>query len=247
MLVTNAETILWRANTARHDWTAAPPIARLLAAASRLELIGPVDAAEVSRGRGGRLQGVAPTSLAEALLALRPDRKGVVDVQVRGDTPAPWELAWNVYPFDRESGWAHGLSSWWLRADRSRVRGRAASDALLAAFFEVHACPDVEYAVLHPYGHTRDFPADDEPPITHGAQLRALYWANFLGPGHLDEFDPDKLRALAAHELHWVDPRGLFIVTAPELDLADAPATEPELLRLRAACRDALRPGSRWR
>lgn len=249
MSETKPGSVLWRATTSRHDWRDGEPLKRLLRAANRLGLLGaPAEAREL-RGRARGLVGVAPEDLTAALLAARPDRSGVVDVLVHGNEPAPWELAWNVYPLDAASGWVSGLSSLWFRFDRSRIPDRAASDALLASFFEVERAEDTEYAVLHPYEHWSDFadPRYDEAPITNGLQFKGAFWSNFLGPGHLDEFDLAKLRDLEAHAVKWIDHRGLFVIASPDLDTADAPAGEPELLRLTALFRDALRPDSRWR
>ena len=167
---------------------------------------------------------------------------------VGGDDPAPWEIFWNVYPFDRESGWVDGLNNLSFTFDRSRVPDRKASDALAEAFFEASAGGDVEHALIHPYGHWSRF-ADEryDTPVTVNVQFHGVFWANFLGPGHIEEFDPEKLRGLKeAHEVRWVGSEGLLVIATPDLASADAPESEPVLLRLNERFRQALRKDSRW-
>lgn len=241
-------SVLWRATTSRHDWRGGAPLTRLLEAAAALQLFGAPGEARVVRGRVGNLVGKAPEALASAILAAKPDRSGVVEIHLRGEAPAAWELSWNVYSFDAGSGWVDGMNSLWFRFDRSRVVGRGASDALLTAFLSVEDSVDTEYAVLHPYEHWSSFadPDYDTAPITNGLQFKGVFWANFLGPGHLDEFDLAQLRRLEAHSLRWLDERGLFVIAAPDLDAADTPEAEAELVRLTQAFRAALRPDSRF-
>lgn len=212
--------VLWKANSSRHDWRDGEPLRRLIDAASRLGLIGRTEKIE--------------DELAAA-----------TEITFSGDDPAPWEIFWNVHPFDAEEGWVDGLNTLWLTFDRSRVTD---SGALLEAFYAVHTPADAEYAVIHPYDHWADF-ADRhyQIPVTINLSFRGVFWANFLGPGHIEEFDPEKLRDLEAHEVRWVDEKGLFVIATPDLASADAPASEPILLALTERFREALRPQSRWR
>lgn len=156
-----------------------------------------------------------------------------------------WEIYANVYPFDEESGWVDGMNNLFLTFDRSRVSD---SKALAEAFFETSAPGDVEYAMIHPYDHWSDLSSGPyDVPVTVNIQFRGVSWATFLGPGHLDEFDRKKLKDLEAHEVRWVDDKGLFVLAVPDLADADKPETEPILERLTERFRKALRPDSRWR
>lgn len=156
-----------------------------------------------------------------------------------------WEIYANVYPFDEESGWVDGMNNLFLTFDRSRA---ADSKALAEAFLETAAPGDVEYAMIHPWDHWSALSSGPyEVPVTIDIQFRGVSWATFLGPGHLDEFDRDKLKDLKAHEVRWVGDKGLFVLAVPDLADADKPETEPVLERLTARFRAALRPDSRWR
>lgn len=230
---TNTSRVLWKANTTRHDWCDGGPLRSVVAAAARLGVIGRADSdpfASISAG----------DALADAILAVAATQGRTAEVNVTGSDPAPWELFWNVYPFDTGRGWVDGFNTLWLTFDRSVIRD---SDALLDAFFTAHTPDDTEYAVLHPYDHWSDF-ADlhYRIPVTINLTFRGVFWANFLGPGHVEEFDRARLRDLDAHEVRWIDERGLFVVATPDLVSADAPQSEPILLRLTQRFRKAHRP-----
>lgn len=211
--------VLWKANSSRHDWRGGAPLRRLVDAAARLGLIGSPERIEDEPGKAA-------------------------EVTFAGDDPAPWEIFWNVYPFDAGEGWVDGLNTLWFTFDRSLVPD---SGALLESFFAVHAPEDTEYAVIHPYDHWSDFAdANYQVPVTINLSFRGVFWANFLGPGHVEEFDAEKLRGLDAHEVRWLDDKGLFVIATPDLASADAPSSEPVLIRLTERFRSALRPQSRW-
>src|SRR6185369_5661118 len=240
--------VLWKANASRSDWQDGEPLRRLAAAAARLGLVGrprhidppPKDPRKIENAKPG-------DELADAILAAARSQGRTAELTLSCDDPAPWELFWYVHPFDRKEGWVDGLNTHWLTFDRSRVPNRRASDALLEAFFAVHSAADTEYAVLHPYAHWSRF--DDQHyqvPVTINLMFRGVFWANFLGPGHIEEFDAAHLKDLDAHEVRWLDHKGLFVIATPDLAAADAPASEPVLLRLTQRFRDALRPGSKW-
>jgi hypothetical protein len=193
---------------------------------------------------GGPLRRVTDAAARLGLI----ERTGVepgAEVAVSGKDPAPWEIYANVYPFDQESGWVDGMNNLFLTFDRSRVTD---SKALAEAFFETSAPGDVEYAMIHPWDHWSELSDRQyEVPVTVNIQFRGVSWATFLGPGHLDEFDRKKLQDLEAHEVRWVDDKGLFVLAVPDLAEADSPETEPVLERLTGRFRAALRPDSRWR
>lgn len=243
-----SEKILWRSNTGWHDWRYGAPLYRLLAEATRLGLIGRANRVEPAKADPAPLLlAQSGEELAKAILAMPPTRRDITEILVAGSDPAPWELYWNVYPFDAESGELDGFNTLWLTFDRSRVSDREASEALREAFMTACSATDTEYAMIHPYTHWSDF-ADKyyEVPVTINLQFKGVFWANFLGPGHLNEFDRAKLADLDAHQARWVDGNGLFVIATPDLASADAPDSEGELLRLTQRFRDALRPDSRW-
>jgi hypothetical protein len=245
-----SEKILWRSNSSRHDWRGGAPLLRLLTEAARLGLVGRAEHVE-GRSRFDKvdidiatLRSAQPgEALAKAILALPPTRKDIVEITVRGNDSVPWELFWNVYPMDAD-GTVDGLNTLWLTFDRSRARD---SDALREAFFRACAIADTEYAMIHPYDHWSDFAdAHYQDPVTINLQFKGVFWANFLGPGHLDQFDPAQLQELDAHEVRRIGEQGLFVLATPDLATADASDAEAVLLRLTEEFRQALRPDSKW-
>jgi hypothetical protein len=242
------EKVIWKINTSRHDWSDGAPLRRLLEKTQALGLTGPVSWVEAG-GSGVKKQVELPAGPAlanELLKRAERDGEGVM-ISAGGHTPALWNILWNCYPYDAADGFVSGFNTLWLEFDRSRATEPHQSGELLRAFMELHGPEDTEYAVIHPATHWGTF--DDlhyERPVTISLMFRGAFWANFLGRGHLDEFDLGKLRPLATHQVKWVGSKGLFFITAPDLAAADKPETEAELLRVTELFRRALRPDSRW-
>ena len=130
---------------------------------------------------------------------------------------------------------------------RALVSDPSQSQALLNAFMDLHTPKNTEYAVIHPYQHWVDF-ADQhyETPVTITPMFKGVFWANFLGSGHLQEFDSDAIKGLTTVETIWLDSEGLFFVTAPTIKDSDKPKTEQEMLRLTDHFRTALSAASKW-
>jgi hypothetical protein len=244
-----SDKIIWKAATSRHDWKEGHALRRLLRVALSLGLVGPVSWLEAAgAGKKSSVALAANEDLGDTLLSKAPPRRGTIELSAGGSTPAPWEIFWHCSPYEREEGYVSGLNTLWLSFERSRVADRHQSDRLLRAFMELHAPDDTEYALIHPAEHWSHFAElHYERPVTIGPMFQGALWANFLGYGHLNEFDLSKLRSLSTQHVQWVGDRGLFVITAPELAEADAPSTEPELLRLTKIFREALRADSKWR
>lgn len=241
------ERVLWKANSGWHDWREGAPLRRLIGSAHSLGLLSAVTwvkRSEAAEPAQTTLQ--AGPDLADWLLAQAEPTEGVVEVSAGGIDPAPWRVFWKTYRFDPEFG-LKGLNTVWFTFDRSHVAGRLQSDRLLEAFMVAHTPSDTEYAVIHPYDHWSDFAeAHYRAPVTIAPMFRGVYWANYLGDGHLEDFDLQRLADLRCHRVRWLDRAGLFFVTAPELSAADSRPAEAEMLRLSDCFRQALRPESPW-
>ncbi len=240
--------VLWKANSSRHDWREGAPLVRLLAAAGRLGLTGAVSWIRPDADRDPEPAAIpAGPGLPERLRAAARPRGGIIDFAAGGEDPAPWEVFWNVYRYDAQEAAVSGINTLWLTFERQRVGGSERSRQLLAEFFDLHRPEDTEYAVLHPYDHWIDL-ADlhYEVPVTITPMFQGAFWANFLGLGHLGEFDLDRLAGFASHEVRWLERDGVFFVTAPDLDRADGAEAEAEMLRVTELFRQALRPDSKW-
>jgi hypothetical protein len=239
----NDGTMLWRASSSRHDWTDGAVFAKVLAAAGRLGVIGPATAVKVGweeRPVPGtfELDGMGERLLAAALPF------GPLVVDAAGTSPS-WSVFFAAWPYDRANPAAAGINAVQLRFDASGL-GREQLDALADAFFAVHAPENTEYAVLHPYDHWLDFAESAyERPVTTAPLFQGVYWTNFLGHGHAEHFQRERLEGLPAHRLEWIDGPGLRLVANPDpRDCAD-PQVEALYRELTAAFRQAVRPGSR--
>ena len=241
------ERVLWKANSGRRDWREGAPLRRLLGHAHALGLLSAVTwvkRSEAAEPVPTALQ--AGPDLADWLLAQAEPDEGVVELSAGGIDPAPWRVFWNACRFDSEHG-VMGLNTLWFTFDRSRVADRLQSDRLLEAFMVAHTPSDTEYAVIHPYDHWSDFAeAHYRAPVTITPMFRGVYWANYLGGRHLEQFDLQRLADLRCQQLRWLDRTGLFFVTAPELSAADSRPAEAEMLRLSDYFQQALRPESPW-
>jgi hypothetical protein len=78
-----------------------------------------------------------------------------------------------------------------------------------------------------------------KPPLVTTPTFAGVFWANFLGPGHLADFDVAKLQSIEAYRTKWHGKTGLSVVSAPTLEEALTPDGEKELLRLTAEFRAA--------
>ena len=244
-----AGKVLWKANSSRSDWRNGAILQRLVGAVSELNLIGQATRVEpVSKGSENLLKTVGGAELADAMLEHAMTLGKAAEFTVSGSDPAPWEIFWNTYPFDKEEGWVDGLNTLWFTFSRTQIPTRTESDNLLNAFFSVHQPEDTEYAVLHPFQHWSDFSdLHYRIPVTINLMFRGVFWANFLGRGHIEEFDSARLNALNSFKARWVGKDGLFVIASSDLSMADAPNSEPTLLSLTQSFRDALLLNSRWR
>ena len=245
--MTTTGKVLWKANSSRHDWRDGALLCRLIAHAQSLGLIGAVTWVQCAEAAERAPITLPPgPQLADQLLAMAEPADGVVEISAGGDEPAPWEIFWNTYPVDPEYGLV-GLNTLWFTFDRSGVPDRPRSDRLLEAFMAAHTPADTEPALIHPYEHWSDFAGQHyQVPVTIAPMFRGVYWANYLGGGHLEAFDLQRLADLHCQQVHWQGRVGLIFVTAAELVAADSPAAEAEMLRLNGYFRQALRPDCPW-
>lgn len=79
-------------------------------------------------------------------------------------------------------------------------------------------------------------PASGSP---HTAADSGVLWANFFGPGHIDQFDEGLLRTLPAERCSWVGKRGLFLIDDASLAEIKEPKAEERLAELTAIFRAA--------
>ena len=234
--------LTWLAATGRHDWYDRRFPARMVGAAVERGLIGACDWVEVGVNKGRRTLRIEAQDLADKLFRLPRRKKGRVYLSAGGSEPDGWELHVTLAPFDEEAGEVEGFSRVNLGFYRPAEETAPFSAGLLAAFTQTHAPDNTEYACVHPY--FKIFESTDtvyRRPITISQMFAGVYWANFLGPGHLTQFDLDRLQPLDAYLVEFVGREGLVLVATPDVAEADDPAVERKLLALTEVFRRALK------
>jgi hypothetical protein len=81
-------------------------------------------------------------------------------------------------------------------------------------------------------------------PLVTTPTFAGIFWANFLGPGHLAEFFTSKLCDIQAYKVRWYGQSGLSIISTPTLEAALTADGEKKLLRLTELFRVAKRPST---
>lgn len=242
------QQILWRSSTTEHDWRNGPFLPALLDQATRLGLIGPVTWQKA--GIKGHREKVNLTT-AGALLAHLPQPQAgeppTSVLEAGGESPRPWTVKLSVALLDEKTGQPQNVSMAWLFFDAHWAdESSAQSHALRQTFLELHDPQNTDYAFIHPYQHWMDFSERYyKRALTTGSMFRGVFWANFLGPGQLERFDPAKLASLPAYETRWLEQQGLFVIATPDIRDVVEPSGEKELVRLTEEFRQALRPVSR--
>ena len=241
--------VLWKANTSFHDWNDGQFVRTLLERATTMGLSGQVT--WLTAGIRGTLQKIKlrrATDLLDHLPEPLPDEPPHRYLEAGGERPRPWSVKISIAPFDKEGENPQGMSSVWLFFEKQAVSTLPRSQELFQAFRAVHDPDNTEYAFIHPYQHWLDVANQYyQLPVTIGPMFKGIFWANFWGPGHLNEFDLKKLHGIAAYEIDWVDDKGLFVRVAKSILAVEEAATEAELLRLTEIFREALRPDSKWK
>lgn len=235
-----ADRILWRASTTQHYWNDCEFIRTFLTKALNLGLIGPVTWRKAGiKGKQEKFELDDPRALLENLPKPKRSEPPNAYLLFGGEKPHDWEV--NLSISQIENGELANKNMAWLYFDRSWLAKPASSKKLQEAFVQVHEPDNTEYAFIDPYAHWQEM-ADTyyKTPVTNGTMFKGVYWANYLGPGHLDQFDPDKLRAIKAYFTRWVQGRGFFLVTYPRIEDVEKPSSAEHLYELTQQFQKAL-------
>lgn len=239
----------WSGATRYHDWYTKPrTIAkRMLSQAQHAGLIGLVD--WVSLGHDDERKEVTYSEgVLEGVLERMLDRgfkRGVSNLLTAGGTkPFAWNMNLLLFPFRKDRGKVQGYNILKLWFDTKAFSGPNASDMLMQTFSTIHTPDNTEFAFIHPYKRWSELTTLGEPyeePVTLGPMFSGVYWAIFLGRGHLAFFDLDKLRNLQAYQVKWLGDDGLFVRVSRDIADATSPAVEEEMFRLTEIFRNARR------
>ncbi|HEU4597398.1 MAG TPA: hypothetical protein VFS10_19875 [Pyrinomonadaceae bacterium] len=238
-----SKRLLWRAASSVHNWRDRALPYQLIKAAVAHGLVGATDWIEVGiRAGGRRATRVEPDDLALELFRLAPQAADQIAVSAGGTEPRYWDLHVRLEPFDPETKQVEGYSMINLEFDMPAEVDAAYSADLIEMFKGVHSPGNTEFACIHPYVRLLQLAAVGyAPPLVFAPMLAGIYWANFLGPGHLDKFDAERLRGLSAYLVEFVGDEGLLLVVSPRVDEATTEQVEREMQRLTDEFRRALK------
>jgi hypothetical protein len=234
--------ILWKVNTSLHDWNDGHFMHDFLKQATTIHLLGPVTWRKLGiHGTSQELLLEHATDLLDKLPTPLPDEPPHSYLEAGGEQPWPWSVKISIAPFDEKEKKPRSMSSVWLFFSREAISTVARSQELFQAFCTIHTPENTEYALIHPYQHWLDFANQYyKLPVTIGPMFKGVFWANFLGPGHLNEFDLQKLSAIPASMLTWIGDKGLFLRVTENILDADTPTTTAKYIQLTKIFHDAL-------
>lgn len=235
----------WSGSTRYHDWfdkqRSIPR--RMLSQAQAAGLIGTVD--WVAVGPDDEPKQVAHNEhTLRKLLDHRPRRGELYRIAAGGVGPLPWRLTLGLFPFQKNLGQVRGYNILNLWFDAEAFLGPEGSDKLAQAFRTIHTPDNTEFAFIHPYDRWSELSdtlrGPYGNPVTIGPMFSGVYWAIFLGRGHLAFFDLSKLRNLQSYQVELIGDNGLFVRVSRDIADATSPAVEEEMFRLTEHFRSAL-------
>lgn len=238
--------IIWRGVTRFHDWFDKPrTIPRLmLSQAQQAGLIGSVEWVEVEPDNE-RKKVEYSEDILERLLDHQPKRGELYGIAAGGSKPLPWQMTLGLFPFNKELGQVKGYNilNFWFESER--FPGPEGSDALVEAFRKIHTPDNTEFAFIHPYKRWSELSDNLRGrygnPVTASPMFGGVYWATFLGRGHMAFFDLSKLRDIKSYQVDWMGDYGLFVRMSRDIADSITPAVENEMFTLTERFRTALR------
>jgi hypothetical protein len=233
------DPILWRVASGFHDWMDGALLRSLIGQWFEEGLIGNPDCMET--GDKDKPWSVnAGETTADAILRTPRNPAGGIDVMMRGETPHPWWMSVVISAFQPELGRPRGYSMINLNLPRQVCEGNV-SGRLLDLFEGLHRPDTCEYASIHPKRHSENLKLRAYvPALTIAPMFAGVLWANFLGPGTVEEFKPEAIDALPVARRRWFDRRGVFFAVSEDLASADKPACEAELVAMTEQLRAGL-------
>lgn len=242
-------SILWRINSSVHDWSDGHLVRALLERVSDAGLIGPVTWCQTGiKGVPKKMQLPKASELVGKLAKPLPGEPPQRYLEAGGDAPWPWSVILSISPFDEKEGEPDAPNFIWLFLAKQAFIPTSQSQEIFQAFREINNPENTEYAFIHDYEHWLSFSDQNyKIPVTTGSTFKGAYWLNFIGPGHIEEFDLEHLATITAFATELVEEKGFYARAYDNvLEAADS-ANEAELKQLTKAFRTAIKPSSKWK
>ena len=226
-------SLLWRSTSRFHDWNDGRFVTTLLTRAVEIGVLERVD--WIATEANGDRQSVRLDDRAAlpSELVKRVPRKPVRYLEAGGDAPAPWSIQILIAPYIASERRVYGMDVVALLFDGRAFESNAGSSRLATTFRETHTLDDTEYAGIHWYERWMQLNNSTyDPAVTYTPMFSGVVWANFLGRGHLEQFDRHQLAALPPSQASWIGSEGLVLVADASLEAARGEPIESELARL---------------
>ncbi|HVF48955.1 MAG TPA: hypothetical protein VNA19_02635 [Pyrinomonadaceae bacterium] len=232
--LSDSHAVLWRCVSRFHDWADRKFPQRIMREAASAGITGLPEWRELKpEGPREAVQVADAASIGAELFEGVADDAPHVYLRTGGSTPHPWVLSLALSSYDHEAGRVNGYNIISITFPRAAFDTPRRSAVLLDCFTRTHSPADTEFAAMHPAARWERLRTSlYDVAVTYDPMFAGVFWANFLGPGHVEQFDRDALRDLKAYRVEWVGTRGLFVVVAPDINDADTPAVEQEMQRL---------------
>ena len=223
------KSLIWRNATRTHNWMDLEIPVRVLETWLSLGLVTHADWIEGRSGRPRKVS-IAPNDLATQLRKQPVGKDNSILFRVGGGNPHPWAVTAFIFPATA------GMSLFNLRLDYDEKEAFPP----MQGFVDIYTPDMVDAAIVHADPQwTLLAGGPYKPPLVTTPTFAGVFWANFIGPGHLAEFDIAKLQSIQAYRTKWCGEAGVSVVSTPTLEDALTAEGEKELLRLTAAFRAA--------
>jgi hypothetical protein len=179
----------------------------------------------------------------DKLLANRIDKKGYLNFRAAGAKPHVWWLSVWIPPHDAEIKRNDGYGMINLHFPRKAFAGPAGSKVLWNAFTALYTENNCEFAGIHPERHLAKLQMKEYvPTLTFGPMFAGMFWANFLGPGHVERFHREAIDSLPVLERKWKGEKAVFLLASEDVGTADSPDNERKLIAMTEQLRKGLAP-----
>ena len=179
-----------------------------------------------------------PEEAYDKMISKIPKKDYLIGFALRGSRPFDWEIRISF-----------GIGSMlFFFFEDTLIKTQNKQVELLKHFKEIHNADNTEFAFIHPKAHYH-YLEDDlyRSPITIQSMFEGVYWANFIGPGHLESFDQQKIMAMNAYKTEWFKNNTcLFLQGIEDISNVHKKTVEKELMRLTKLFDQARVKGSKW-
>lgn len=242
-----SSNLFWRGVSSVHDWTDGGPALLLVQNFHRRGWLGDL---EWSQNEWNADPTPAEGSLIDWVQQIcnkvDSSEEDMVFAEAGGSLPSPWVVTLALSPFDKKTSKVMGQNVVALTFDPNTLDGLT-SDQLIEVFESTHHAHNTEHAMIHPeLAWDRLDEVYRESPVTVATMFLGVAWANYLGPGHLDEFNLEALKQKVWPMIHWDNEHGLWFYAADHFEQTFENGFDAELIAMSEQMICCLKSDHRW-